>query len=302
MSVRVLDHAALEAILPHRGVNLFLDRVEIAPDGQSARSFTRIAPGETRGRELLARMGGAGACWYEPFIGEALALTGIPLIHDRLAAAGQTAVFSMVSRTTVPESAPLFDELTCEARISRDRGGFTVYATRATIDGRLVLESEVMSGAAILADIGRLAVRPLADHQGTPIDRSLFTWKDPRLVFIDRLLHSDPAQRRARFASTYPADHPFVPGHFPGMPVMMGMCQWTAVADAAWAMRALFGLRGPITVNGTISRSDGTQILDVRELTLIEEGPGCRIAGTKRLAFREPVRPGDGLIIDIAAA
>ncbi len=297
---RTLDLDALAGVLPHRGVNLIPDRVELADDGQSAVSVTRIPERDARGRELLARMGEGGACWYEPFIGEVLALTGIPLIDARLKAAGQTAVFSMVSRVAVPASAPLRGELIAETRVARDRGGFTVFATRAHCGGATVLEAEVMNGAATMAQIGQAPIRPLAGREGVPVERTLFTWKDPRLVFVDRCVAVDAAARRGRYVATYPEDHPFVPGHFPGMPVMMGMTQWAAMADAAWALRAALGIAGGIAVEGTIARPDGTQILDVRELVLVPDGPGCRIASTKRLAFREPVRPGDGLVIDLA--
>ena len=263
MTVRLLDTRALEGILPHRGVNLILDRAEISSDGQHARSYTRIIPGESRGRDLLARMANDGAAFYEPFIGECLALTGIPLIHDRLAAAGQTAVFSMVSRVSVPANAPLHGELVCDARIIRDRAGFTVYACKAYAKDVLVLDAEVMSGAAILKDIGAAPIRPLPDPTGTPIDRSAFVWKDPRLVFVERCTRFDAPNRRAIFEATYRDDHPFVPGHFPGQPVMMGMCQWIAIADAAWILRQQLNHPGAFAVNGTVSRPDGTQVLDV---------------------------------------
>ncbi|MFM2090907.1 MAG: FabA-like domain [Planctomycetota bacterium] len=295
--MRDLDPAALEAVLPHRGVNLIPDVVTIhAPDLSTSR--TLIPAADPRGRMLMSRQGAAGPYFYEPFLGELLALTGVPLLHERLSPQGQTAVFSMISRLEMPAAAPLHEEILGEARITRDRGGFTVFTTSARSGGRTILTAEVMSGAAVLAQMAGSPVQPLADRLGEPVDPGLFAWKPAPLRFIDTIIEADPAARRIVCSYEYPADHPFVPGHFPELPVMMGVTQWAAVADAGWAARHRFGITGPVTVSAVIRRPDGTDVADVRDLVLEPDGDGCRMAGMKRIAFRGLVRPGDGLIID----
>jgi 3-hydroxymyristoyl/3-hydroxydecanoyl-(acyl carrier protein) dehydratase len=296
--MRDLCPAALEAVLPHRGVNLIPDRVTIHAADHST-STTLVPAGDPRGRTLMSRQGADGPVFYEPFIGELLALTGVPLLHERLAPQGQTAVFSMISRLEMMAPAPLHEPIEGEARITRDRGGFTVYSTSARSGGRTILTAEVMSGAAVLATMAGSPVQPLADRLGEPVDPALFAWKPPALRFIDTIVELDPAARRIVCSYSYPTDHPFVPGHFPELPVMMGVTQWAAVADAAWLLRHRLGLTGDVTASGVIRRPDGSDVVDVRDLVLTPDGAGCRMLGMKRIAFRGLVRPGDGLLIDV---
>jgi 3-hydroxymyristoyl/3-hydroxydecanoyl-(acyl carrier protein) dehydratase len=295
-----LDPAALTAYLPHRGVNLMPDGVTLGQTTSS--SQTTIPTGDARGRTILGRTGSAGRqVWAEPFIGELMALTGVPLLHARLAPAGQVAVFSMISRVVIPMLPDLHGPLDGLAEITRDRGAFTVFSTRASSRGQTCLEAEVMSGCAVLADVASAAARPFpGGRPGTPLDPGLFAWKPPAMRFADTLVSSDPATGAGTCAYVYPTDHPFVAGHFPGAALMMGVTQWQAVADAAWAVRAACRITGPVLAQGRVVRPDGTEVVDVRDLVLVEDAPGVpRIAQTKRIAFREPVRPGDGLLIHV---
>lgn len=297
----MLDAKALEAYIPHRGCNLIPDSVILSDDRLKAVSRTRIPVGDLRGREIFGRSGTGGVkAWSEPFLVELLALTGVPLVHERLAPSGQVAVFSMISRISFAKLIPLHDEVIGFATITRDRGGFTVFSTSLEVNGEKVIEAEVMSGAADLSLMAQARTRPLVKNPGGhPIDTSLFAWKLPTLRFIDRIMEQDAATGHLVAAYQYPATHPFVPGHFPNVALMMGMSQWTAIMDAAWAARAAFGLSGNVVVNGAIKREDGSEVLDVRDLILAVDGGLPRIASTKRLAFREPVRPGDGVLVDV---
>jgi 3-hydroxymyristoyl/3-hydroxydecanoyl-(acyl carrier protein) dehydratase len=80
---------------------------------------------------------------------------------------------------------------------------------------------------------------------------------------------------------------------------MMGVTQWAMVADAAWLARNQFGIDGGVVANGVVKRQDGSEIIDVRDLVLAANDGLPRITATKRLAFREPVRPGDGVLIEV---
>jgi 3-hydroxymyristoyl/3-hydroxydecanoyl-(acyl carrier protein) dehydratase len=301
MPEKVLSALELGAYLPHRGVNLIPDTVTLAADGVNAVSRTRIGPGDPRGREIFARFDGGAQNWYEPFLCELLALTGVPLLHERLKPANQVAVFSMMSRITFHRLAPLDREVLGYATITRDRGNFTVFATKAEVDGQLILDGEVMSGVATLAEIAAKRTPAAATAAGEPVDASWFSWKPARTRFIDRLVSIDVAAKRLVAGYTYPADHPFVTGHFPELPVMMGVTQLAAFADAAMVAARTFGIPGAIVANGTIKRHDGVEILDVRDMHLSDPGPGHapRFVGVKRLAFRDPVLPNDVITIDV---
>jgi 3-hydroxymyristoyl/3-hydroxydecanoyl-(acyl carrier protein) dehydratase len=295
-----LDAEGLKAYLPHRGANLIVDTVTMNADFTLAQSRTHVTPGDSRGRELFGRAGAGGVmCWYEPFLLELLALTGVALLKPRLTP-DRVAAFSMASRVIFHRQAPLYGDILGHAQITRDRGGFTVFSSFAECEGQRLLDTEVMSGVVAIDRQGTGSIRPLVSAQvGHPADASLFAWKLPHLRFVDRVIESDATSGRLVASYHYPHDHPFVPGHFPDGALMMGMSQFAMAADAAWLARNAFGYTGGVMAQGTLKRQNGDEVLDIRDLQLTVEGGLPRIAGTRRLAFREPVRPGDGLLAEV---
>ncbi len=301
-----LDHAALHSWLPHRGVNLFIDEVWTNAERTRSRSRARALLPQYSERELLLRRDEQGrACWNEPFLIELMALSGIAQLHENLEKRNLISVFSMISRIVFHRLAPAGAEILGEAEITRQRGDFSVFSTRATCEGLPLLEAEVMSGVATMADISGVGSRPFAKAEvGQAIDHAVLSWKPPHLRFVDKIISADQAAGTMTCSYIYPEHHPFVAGHFPGAPLMMGVTQWSALADAAWVARQRFGIKGPILAKGSLRRQGGGEILEVRDLVL-EPMTGAdghevpRIASTKRLAFREVVRPGDGMLIDV---
>ena len=82
---------------------------------------------------------------------------------------------------------------------------------------------------------------------------------------------------------------------------MMGVTQWAAVLDAGWAAAQIFDWNGKIAVTGNITRFDGSEVMSVRQ-AVIEARGTIPVLSTKRVAFREPVRPGDQLLISVEVA
>jgi 3-hydroxymyristoyl/3-hydroxydecanoyl-(acyl carrier protein) dehydratase len=303
MSEVTLDPEALKSWLPHRGLNLFIDEVWSNADRSESRSRTRVDAGDARGREALMRRDGSGrTCWSEPFLTELMALTGICLVHEALAPRNMVSVFSMISRLAYDYLPGLGEEVVGIAKVTRRRGDFTQFSVTASAAGKHVLDAEVMSGAAVLADIAGSPTRAFSKPIGDPIDPALFAWKPPHLRFIDRLVSADRATGKVVCSYTYPATHPFTAGHFPGAPLMMGVTQWSAAADAVWLARHLFDIPGSVSGQCRILRESGAEILDVRDLLLLDQGGAPLITQTKRLAFREVVRPGDGFLIEATVA
>lgn len=298
MSDTVLDHTVLETYLPHRGINLLPDTVTLHDGMMLATSRTTVPATDPRGRTALGRTDGN---WYEPFLGELMALTGVPLLNERLKAENAVAVFSMISRLTFHCLAPMAGVVDGEAKITRDRGAFTVFATKATINGQPLLEAEVMSGVAPISEIaGQARSNPEDIPAGETVPNGWFDWKPKHLCFADTIVSADATTGKVVTGYRYNNDHPFVPGHFPGGPLMMGVTQWSAVADAAWVACQRFGLKNGAIANGIIKRPDGREILDVRDLELVIDANGLpRIASTKRIAFRDKIVPGESILTDI---
>ncbi len=293
----ILDHRALEAYLPHRGINLLPDTVTLHEGGKVATSVTTVPADDVRQRTMLGRRGGI---WYEPFLGELMALTGVPLLHERLQAEGAVAVFSMISKLVFHRLAPLGSTIIGRAEITRDRGTFTQFATTATVDGEPLLEAEVMSGVAPLSEIIGSSRGPAQDlPAGEAVPLGWLDWKPPHLRFATTIVSADAAAGTLTTGYRYEPEHPFVPGHFPAGPLMMGVTQWSAVADAGWIAMQRFGLSAA-TIQGRMTRPDGSEIVDVRDLELIADADGIPcLTATKRIAFRDKIVPGDSMLTHV---
>lgn len=294
------DRGALQLLLPHRGQNLFVPAVEIDPDGQTARSVTILASQPDTDLDLFLRSDADwDAVWYEPLLAELLALTGAPLVARDLAA-GETPVFSMISRLTTAAMPPPTAAIHAQATVVRRRERAVFFLARAEVDGRLVMEAEVAAGIGAMATLSARAPLTAAAQPGEPVDPALFAWKDAALRFIDAIVATADDERRLTARYRYPPGHPFVPGHFPDVPVMMGVALWTAMADAAWLARQRFLPRAPaIRAEACVRRADGVIAADARDLVVVDESGIPRIAATGRIAFRSPVIPGDDLSIDV---
>ncbi|MDA3961181.1 MAG: hypothetical protein PF961_10350 [Planctomycetota bacterium] len=297
----VLSHTELEAYLPHRGCNLLLDDLTINADSTKGVGNVCIAADDPHGRSIFGRDDGAGnRCWQEPFLAEILALAGVSLLKERLAAEGKEGVYSAISRVKCHGLARMDIPLEATAIISRDRGGFTQFTGGLLQDGRSVMEGEFMSGRAPLDEVASKPAQPGDGVSGEALTAD-FGWKDPRMCFVDDVRSWNAETGEIACGYTYPVDHPFVPGHFPNAALMMGVTQWLAIADAAVEAATRLGTTGDLKVSGAVKRATGNSVVDVRDLVLGWDQGVPVIRSTNRIAFREPVRPGDGLIAEITA-
>ncbi len=295
-----LSYQDLEEYLPHRGINILPDELVISEDGLSGVTRTRISPDDPRGRNIFGRDDGNGnRVWIEAFLGELMALTGVPLMAKELAEENKVSVFSKISNVTMSKLLPMDTEVVGKTTITRRRSAFTVYSCQAYIGGEQVLDSEVLSGSAALSDIAASEVQKIEQQSGELIAKP--DWKDPSMHFVDRVLKTDQSEGTLLASYVYPSDHPLVPGHFPDAALMMGVTQWSAIGDAAWEARRRFDIQGAISVDGRIYRPDGSDIVNVRDMQIEPVGNDLpRVRSTNRIAFRDPIRPGDGVYIEVS--
>ena len=291
-----LNHEQLADYLPHRGPNLMPDTVWLADDLQSSRSVTHIPEGDAREREWFYRTGADGKrYWNEPFLGELIALTGVPMLTESLNKEGKVAVFSAISKAEAPIPAEFHAEIIGEAKITRARSGFAQFVADLKINGEVVYQAEVMSGSASMANIMG-GERSAQDSIPSGDVFKPFSWKPSEMTFIDRIISQTDSEVQAGYR--YPANHPFVPGHFPDGPLMMGVTQWTAMGDALVALAQTKGLSdGSYIGQGSITRQDGSEVVNGRDLALEIRDGQPRLTGARRIMFRDVVRPGDELLI-----
>ena len=140
-----------------------------------------------------------------------MALTGVPIMAEELAAEGKVSVFSMISKLVIPRPVPMDADVVGKTKVTRNRRGFTTFSCQAYIGDEL-LDSEVLSGAAALSDVAAAPVRPFtAAHDGEAIAK--IAGKPDAMTFVDVVEKLD--DNTITCAYSYPEDHPCVPGHFP---------------------------------------------------------------------------------------
>ena len=130
--------------------------------------------------------------------------------------------------------------------------------------------------------------------------------KAPHLTFVStcHLLNSTSAV----YGYQYPANHPFIKGHFPNNPVMMGICQWLMLEDGmAHALSqwdTLTDTSLELSCNAIIFKSDLTPACDIKAATLQAtfHNDHWHVSSTavKKIMFKQRVVPNDQLFIYIS--
>ncbi len=313
---------ALESILPHRGMNLLIDAARTVREGGEVRgqSRLRVAPGDPSGRDIFLCWGddgdGGAGVLPGPALIEHLALNAINVMKPEMGP-DEIAFFSLVSGfESARETAP-GEALTSEVVRKRDKGNFRRFdGVVRGADGSAVATAEIMAyaGPPVVADrraTSKLAAPPVVGKL-RPVDKALFPWKPREMVFVDELVDIADDRAEATFRYAYPNDHAFCAGHFPGNPVMMGVTQWIAVADAAafLALERVEAGEAPPggdlwRADGEIVRESGALVAEVRALVFSSRtrkggpvGP-VRIVKTRRVGFRDLVRPDETIFVRV---
>jgi 3-hydroxymyristoyl/3-hydroxydecanoyl-(acyl carrier protein) dehydratase len=312
-----IEGDALEGPIPHRGVNILIDSVKVVSDDESERGESRLclAPDDARGRDIFLRGSvEGGPVIMEPVFAEHLALSAICVIRPDMAP-GEIAFFSVISSFKLAREIRAGERISAEAVRLRDKGRFRrFHGIVRGEDGSTAAETDIMAYTAAPApsaerrDSGKLAAPP-ESGETRPVDPAAFGWKRPEMVFVHERTHLSPDMVQAVLRYVYPPDHPFCPGHFPGNPVMMGITQWIAGLDAAaWLLfeRAEAGLAaaGPSRWKADVDilRESGALVAEVKGLVfsgdVTPDGIGpLRVEGTRRVGFRDQVRPGEAIFM-----
>jgi 3-hydroxymyristoyl/3-hydroxydecanoyl-(acyl carrier protein) dehydratase len=317
-----IEGRALEEFLPHRGMNLLIDAVRLAGEGDEVRgeSTLRVSSGDEQGRDIFLRGRDSdgdtlGRVVMEPALAEHLALNAIYVMSPDMAPV-EIAFFSTISKFELLREPAAGERLLSRVKRLRDKGRFRRFdGTVEDEGGGAVARGEIMAYAADPNDMGggetgKLVAAPVV-AEVRPVDRGLFPWKRPEMVFVDERVGTSEDGTQATFRYTYPSDHPFCPGHFPGNPLMMGVTQWMAACDAAACLaheRLSAGAGSPsgsLRADAEILRETGALVADVRGLVLsFRPGPGgvigpVRVEATRKVGFRDLVRPGETIFIRV---
>jgi len=288
-----MKHSEMLEYMPHRGRNVVIDDFKATGEG-SGEGLLTIAEGDPAGRDLFLVQSPDGLRYSHVFLVEHVALASILCIQSDMGG-GRIAYFSKITKYERKGDAAAGTPLESRLTRGRDRGDFRAFdAEVSTVSGDPLLTVSFM---AFLAPRGApLPTRdePMENLDWERPDPSLFPCYPAPLVLLAPRKDGRPPR------AVYPEDHPLCEGHFPGAPVMMGMTQWQAVAQAA-AFEAPVG-RSVVTGSGTLTRTDGRVVVEVTGLEIqVDKNEAGQVTDlkllkTKRIAYRERVLPGDGYI------
>ncbi len=288
--------------LPHRHENIIIDEVTCIQDGEISQAELSVTLSlEDPARAIFLRtLPNGEIVALTPVFMEILALASVVCTpknaHQILIYAG-IAMFKKVHDLKAGEKASgvvtrkrgrgVF--INCEAQLYTDDNRLvcTSELTAALVDRTLLEQSDDLTAKRSIP----LPVQTCA----IAIDKPRYG-KDLRMVVADTIVHLAEDMIVTRYR--YPEDHPFVRGHFPGNPVMMGVMQWMAIEDAfqayAWHYYTAATLPETVTLEGTLIRADGAIVAEIKGYKARLTGDAfCELIETKKVIFREPLRPGE---------
>lgn len=308
-----LDQAAICALIPHRFENVLIDQVTCTDAGSEA--TLTIHPGEPAGRDIFLRTDGPQPALIEHAIPEYLALASLCQLGDL--GEGHVGFFSTISNFKQSGRLPAGEPANAALTRERDRGPFRRFKGKvANAQGTHVASADIMAfildtTAGEAGQEERRRVPLPAMDEDRPLPAGAFWWKRPELCFVSHCLHLDLAKREATLGYVYPPDHPLTKGHFPGNPVMMGVTQWAAASDALdWLAFALINAGEAscpteIKADVLLQKDDGTVVAEVggvvNRYTRTDDGRVLpETVATKRIGFRDMVRPGEQVITSVS--
>lgn len=302
----------IQAIVPHRYENILVDRVEkTVIDGiPTGKLNTYVKDHDTLGRDIFFKQKThSQKTILIPFIMEILAL-GSVVCSDKVHP-GYPVFFTSISNFTKHADYLLGVPVIGHVKRTKDKGSFMVCS------GILSTESGVQ-----LATGDMMAFFPGPDTKATDAPKKTVplpeenhhvdlvknpTLKNPFMYAVDRSWRYDPETLDFVGRYTYPLDHPFIRGHFPGNPVMMGVMQWMCIEDSCLLLSQILGKKGTYLIKGNadLIKADGTSVSEIKGFTvqILEETSlslaQAEVIKTDKIVFRDTVKPGETLFISL---
>jgi 3-hydroxymyristoyl/3-hydroxydecanoyl-(acyl carrier protein) dehydratase len=304
----MLDRNAIAELILHRHENFLLDEAEVDQvDGKTqARFALTIGEDDSLNRHYFMKSTPQGWVLLEPLYMELMALGAI--IAQGKQPPGTVAFFSAI--TSFVKELPLLLGQTIRGQVTlkRSKGGFVSFGGELfNASGQRAASGSLMAfalhpGMQGGQDSKKMGIIPPSTMLHT-IDKNELGWKHSSLLFADTIV--DYTEHHIVTSYTYPADHPLTRGHFPANPIMMGVTQWMALGDALWAyvLKRYGGSPSEpllLRCSGEIVREDATLIAEIEDCLCAVDTQGLiDIVQTKKVAFRDMVRPNEKIIVSL---
>ncbi|MEK7298617.1 MAG: hypothetical protein AAB066_01875 [Candidatus Margulisiibacteriota bacterium] len=309
MPKQTVTVSGLEQRLPHRFENMLLDTLWTDPlaDPKRGDFQVTITESDPAGRAIFFENRTGTPTLISPFFLEILALGSISGLGG--AQGDDIALFAAISnyekKVDFAIGQPIRGEFVAHKSKSRF---FKVSATLFDPQGNVAVTADLMAILATKNDLTTAKIAPAAVSGSAPaaiVKTAPLSFKSPWMSVCDGLTEIDLGTGMLTGVYTYPIDHPFVKGHFPENPVMMGVMQWMTASDAlAVLAQHLDGQGqlnfGAVTGDAQITKLNGDVVADIRQFRVVvgkgASGIWTDMVATQKVAFRSTVLPGDTIL------
>lgn len=289
----------LKTYYPHRYENQLVDTaiLHTESDDHYAESTTLITQNDSLGRDLFYKSDGTliGSVYAEILALISIAATG--QIPDHI-----TAVFAGISQFKKTGDSQLGHPITTKVRQLSSKASFLKYGGQVFNEaGDEIVSSHISAFYAENTSFGSGEGKKKGEIPAhpplSPVSPNLFN-KQPSMICVNSL--AILPDNGIVTGYTYPTDHPFVKGHFPSSPIMMGVMQIMAIEDSvlAWANETNTNAN-QVTVSGSLYKTDGTVVAEFKgiKVGLRHKAAQCQsdLLEINRITFRDVVTPGTEL-------
>tara|TARA_B100001121_G_scaffold310031_1_gene339128 strand:- start:1323 stop:2249 length:927 start_codon:yes stop_codon:yes gene_type:complete len=295
----------IEERIPHRYENLLLDECTVADDRSEFN--VQLNDEDPQGRHIFLTNHLNSRALPTPILAEIAALACI--VSAGKIKPGTFAYFAAITNFKI-ENGPIdgHAKLTGTTEKMSGKNGFYKYRfsmshSEQQATGQLMAFYDTTGESGgdtepIALDPALMATLSL----GTPIAPNASKAHD--MTFVDAIHHH--SESNAIYGYSYPKHHPLVKGHFPGNPVMMGVCQWLMLEDAMAHYLSEYHHkdRQSITCNAQLFKSDHTKVCEIKSATLVGQYHNGKwhihTSAVKKVMFKQRVQPNDQLYIYIS--
>lgn len=284
------------SIIPHRYENILIDSCTIDSNQNGAFSL-RIETPDVLNRDIFL----SHQTLPVPYLCEIAALASI--ISSGKIKPGTLAFFAAITNMTCSNSTFVAND-TIEGvteRISEKNGFFKYSFTISSLNGGYG-SGQIMAYYNATNSQSEVSIPPpldtfpvsIVNRKGHAIPSLI--GRAPFMTFVDT--YHGTSNGWHVFGYQYPTNHPLIQGHFPGNPVMMGVCQWLMLEDAIHYLILTDRLPpSEVTINAQLCKQDHSVACEFKQIRINATGKTPTTTAAKKILFKQPIHPGEQLYV-----